>query len=162
MGALRAAELHRFGMIGVGSVFAAYASGRLVADDEVALLHAPPALGHWPLTDALVDMRATLCAAARAGVVAPAAARIIRRCAIDRFWQERTWPTVIEDCASLVDEAVLARLEVWLGSGRISIKARDARLCVRVALESWAPLRSDPPPRTAFFRALAGANGIEL
>ncbi|MGL4541294.1 MAG: TfuA-like protein, partial [Polymorphobacter sp.] len=37
MGALRAAELHPFGMQGAGAIFAAYAAGRLVADDEVAV-----------------------------------------------------------------------------------------------------------------------------
>ena len=36
MGALRAAELAPFGMIGVGAIFAAYRDGRLTGDDEVA------------------------------------------------------------------------------------------------------------------------------
>ncbi|MEZ4368577.1 MAG: TfuA-like protein [Kofleriaceae bacterium] len=35
MGALRAAELDRFGMIGVGRVYRGYATGAIVADDEV-------------------------------------------------------------------------------------------------------------------------------
>src|SRR5215470_18896878 len=41
MGALRAAELHPFGMQGVGSIFEAYRSGELEDDDEVAVLHGP-------------------------------------------------------------------------------------------------------------------------
>src|SRR5262245_17446347 len=40
MGALRAAELHRFGMVGVGRIFDAYRDGVLCDDDEVALGHA--------------------------------------------------------------------------------------------------------------------------
>nr|UXE46071.1 hypothetical protein Hi04_10k_c5591_00011 [uncultured bacterium] len=39
MGALRAAELHRFGMIGVGRVFEWYRDGVLCDDDEVAVIH---------------------------------------------------------------------------------------------------------------------------
>ena len=39
MGALRAAELHEFGMIGVGHIFNAYATGRIEGDDDVALVH---------------------------------------------------------------------------------------------------------------------------
>src|SRR5262245_23975176 len=35
MGALRAAELHTFGMIGVGEVFEAFRDGHLEDDDEV-------------------------------------------------------------------------------------------------------------------------------
>jgi hypothetical protein len=37
MGALRAAELHRFGMIGLGTVFEQYRDGRLTDDDEVTV-----------------------------------------------------------------------------------------------------------------------------
>ena len=41
MGALRAAELHSFGMRGIGRIFEDYRDGRLTDDDEVALLHGP-------------------------------------------------------------------------------------------------------------------------
>ena len=50
MGALRAAELHPFGMEGVGHIFEGYAAGRLTCDDEVALLHGPVELDWLPLT----------------------------------------------------------------------------------------------------------------
>ncbi|WP_239014256.1 TfuA-like protein [Archangium violaceum] len=60
MGALRAAELHPHGMVGVGRIFEAYLEGRLSADDEVALLHGPAELGFRPLTLPLVNIRATL------------------------------------------------------------------------------------------------------
>src|SRR5690349_19745459 len=39
MGALRAAEMEDFGMIGIGSIFRDYRDGRLVDDDEVAVIH---------------------------------------------------------------------------------------------------------------------------
>jgi hypothetical protein len=41
LGALRAAELDRFGMVGVGEIYRAYRSGALVRDDAVMLDHAP-------------------------------------------------------------------------------------------------------------------------
>ncbi|WP_198679170.1 TfuA-like protein [Thermomonospora amylolytica] len=52
MGALRAAELDRFGMRGVGRIYADYRDGRLEADDAVTLLHSPrrerlPFLNLW-------------------------------------------------------------------------------------------------------------------
>ena len=40
IGALRAAELDTMGMVGVGSVYAAYRDGLLEDDDEVAVAHA--------------------------------------------------------------------------------------------------------------------------
>jgi hypothetical protein len=39
MGALRAAELHRYGMVGVGKVFKYYRDNFITGDDEVAVLH---------------------------------------------------------------------------------------------------------------------------
>ena len=53
IGALRAAELEAFGMVGEGRIFEAYRSGVLEPydtpfedDDEVAVVHAPAELGY--------------------------------------------------------------------------------------------------------------------
>ena len=67
MGALRAAELQQFGMVGIGKIFRAYSSGsfppfddlRFEDDDEVAVVHGPPELNYVGSV-ALVDIRATL------------------------------------------------------------------------------------------------------
>jgi hypothetical protein len=63
MGALRAAETERFGMIGVGQIFRMYANGAIVDDDEVALVHGPAGLDFIKLTEPMVNVRATLTAA---------------------------------------------------------------------------------------------------
>lgn len=55
LGAMRAAELAGFGMLGAGEIYRAYRAGVLVRDDAVMLDHAPAALDHAPLTIALVD-----------------------------------------------------------------------------------------------------------
>ena len=65
MGALRAAELDRFGMRGVGEVYRAYADGTLEDDDEVAVAHGDADHGFAAVSDAMVDVRATLDAAVR-------------------------------------------------------------------------------------------------
>ncbi|MDG4816740.1 TfuA-like protein [Micromonospora sp. WMMD956] len=57
MGALRAAELHPYGVVGVGQVFQWYADGTVVADDEVAVAHLDTDDGHAQLSDALVSIR---------------------------------------------------------------------------------------------------------
>src|SRR5262245_4299213 len=56
MGALRAAECHRFGMIGVGRIFSEYRDGLRVADSDVAVVHGPAEVRYRPLTEALVDV----------------------------------------------------------------------------------------------------------
>ena len=80
MGALRAAELHSFGMVGVGRVFEAYRSGALEPygdasfedDDEVAVIHGPPETGYLALSEAMINIRETLAAAERGGIIAGA------------------------------------------------------------------------------------------
>ena len=76
MGALRAVELAPFGMRGVGAVFRAYSDGiwpgfaePFEDDDEVAVIHAPAEVGGGALSDAMVDLRATLLAAEAEGVI---------------------------------------------------------------------------------------------
>ncbi len=63
MGALRAAELHQFGMYGVGEIFEAYRDGNYQDDDEVAVLHGPVETGYMSLTLPMVNARATIRAA---------------------------------------------------------------------------------------------------
>jgi hypothetical protein len=78
MGALRAAELASYGMIGVGRIFGLFASGALDADDEVAMLYAPD--GHSPLTEPLVNIRHVLELAVERGIIPRAAAlKLVRR-----------------------------------------------------------------------------------
>lgn len=60
MGALRAAELDRYGMEGIGAVYREYASGTLTSDAELAVLHSPPSFGSALLTVPLVDVRFAL------------------------------------------------------------------------------------------------------
>ncbi len=60
MGALRAAECAKFGMIPIGKIAHSYIDGSLDDDAAVALLHGPSELGSPPFTDALVDIEATL------------------------------------------------------------------------------------------------------
>jgi hypothetical protein len=60
MGALRAAELHELGMIGCGTIFDWYRKGLIDGDDEVALWHGPEETDFCPLSEPLVNIRATL------------------------------------------------------------------------------------------------------
>lgn len=58
MGALRACEMDKFGMIGIGKVYQLYKNRIIDSDDEVAILYDPINLEQ--LTEALVDIRETL------------------------------------------------------------------------------------------------------
>jgi hypothetical protein len=158
MGALRAAELGSFGMIGVGRIFTAYAEGRLTGDDEVAVLHGPGALDWAVLTEALVNVRATLQRAVRERVVTADVARTTLQVARSVFYKDRTWAGLVDALAGRPALAGQARaLEAWLPRGRVNLKQADARACVSVALTlgdaAAAPIA--PPPRSPFAEALA-------
>lgn len=143
MGALRAAELEPFGMIGHGAVFEAFRDG-LEDDDEVALLHAGPEDDYRPFSCPMVNIRATLAHAADAGLLTPDQAGALAAHAKGLFYQARTWPALLE---ALDDPQAAARLADWLrNGGEVDQKRRDARGAIQSALAGAA----QRPPAPAF------------
>jgi hypothetical protein len=111
MGALRAAECAPFGMVGVGAIFEAYASGELVDDDEVAVAHGGPESGWRPHTEPMVNLRATMQLALCEQRIPPALAGRFLSFAKQVWFPERTrqllcesadaWAESDEDAASV-------------------------------------------------------------
>jgi hypothetical protein len=134
MGALRAAELAPFGMRGVGEIYRAFATGTLEDDDEVAVAHAGPDDGWRPLSDAMVDVRATLRRAVDDGVVDEAVAeQVVARV--------KATPYPLRLLATALDGAAEAEraLGAWLPGGRVHQKRLDAlALLDRVAADQSA------------------------
>ena len=154
MGALRAAELGRFGMIGIGVIFEAFRRGRLHGDDEVALVHATSELDWTPLSVPMVELRATLVAACRAGVIEPAVARRVRTRVHDIHFSDRDWPMMEKVCRA---EGFLGRDAFRaLQAMHVPLKRHDALACLASAV-SWygPPVVPEPPPATCFIQALA-------
>lgn len=146
MGALRAAELWHEGLVGVGSIFAAYRDGTLDDDAEVALLHAGPEHGYRPFTVPLVTVRAALEAARARRAVTPRDAARLLEAARGLHYQERTWPAVLAR-ARLAPERQ-ARFERFL-PGAPDPKADDARACIAAAAEYARARRAGAPPPPA-------------
>jgi predicted 2-oxoglutarate/Fe(II)-dependent dioxygenase YbiX len=127
MGAIRAAELGAFGMTGVGKVYEAFRHGVLEDDDEVAVVHGPPETGFKPLSDALVNVRLTMTAAADAGVVSRCTAVALIELAKSRFYADRTYANLLRDAnAARLPSAEVAALHDWLPNGKIDCKRLDA------------------------------------
>jgi len=144
IGALRGAELDRFGMRGIGSIYEAYRDGIFVDDDEVAVLHGPEELGYPPLTEALVNIRATIAEAERRGVVAPTAAARLTEIAKALFYKERTYERVLATAAeSDMPSACLRDFTAWLPQGRVDQKRLDAEAMLAAI---HAHLLSGAPP----------------
>lgn len=132
MGALRAAELADFGMVGIGEIFARYRSGQYEDDDDVAVLHAPASEGYRVLSEAMVNVRATLEAATGEGAVPADLAAQIAALAKGLHYSERTYPRLL----GLAAESGLAgpdleRFAAWLPAGKRDQKLLDARALLR-------------------------------
>ena len=127
IGALRAAELHTFGMTGVGRVFTDFRDGILTDDDEVAVLHGPEELGYPAVTEAMVNIRATLDKAVAEGILEPALATRLAGIGKTLFYKERSWDAILRLATSsglpplLVDD-----LADWLPSGQVDQKRADS------------------------------------
>lgn len=140
LGALRAAELSAFGMIGVGKVFEDYYGAALRADDLVAVQFSPKELGYLPLTDAAVDIAATLERALAEGIIGHNMLHSIWQLVEGTHFSQRQWASLLqkmeqssqEDVAARDEVGVqLERLKAWLPDGKLSQKAKDAEAALK-------------------------------
>jgi hypothetical protein len=152
MGALRAAELCDFGMQGVGRIFEAYRAGTLPPyagpfedDDEVAVIHGPPETGYVALSEAMVNIRATLAEAEAEGVVEAAMRDGLAALAKGLFYHDRSYDRLLQLAAEApLPAPQVAALRTWLPGGRIDQKRLDAEAMLAAMA---ALLASDAGPK---------------
>jgi hypothetical protein len=145
LGALRAAELGGFGMHGTGWIYEAFRDGVLDRDDEVAVRHATAGDGFRPLSEAMVNIRRTLQAAADQEVISAATSGSLAATAAGLFYRDRTWAELLGAAGTArADPAELDALRRWLPAGRIDQQAADATAMLR---EMRTFLAGDPAPQ---------------
>jgi hypothetical protein len=152
MGALRAAELHPYGMIGVGWVYQAYRDGVIDADDEVAVIQTPEGR---PLSDALVNIRYTLAAARERGAITTDEATDLLDLARALPYQRRTWQALRRLASATCVYRCVTRMSEWprrkhSGSPRPSIRSGSGR-CRRTRPSpstGWTTSPSRTSPRS--------------
>jgi hypothetical protein len=135
MGALRAAELYEFGMVGVGRIFQWVLSGELVDDSDVALLHADGDHGFRPLTVPYVNVRYAVERAEEEGVLGRGEGQRLLDVAKDTFYQERTWPLLRKAMESRWRAPTRAAWDRFQRRGLPDLKEEDARACLKAAAE---------------------------
>lgn len=153
MGALRAAELHNFGMVGVGKIFEDFHNGTLTDDDEVAILHGPAEAGYPQLSEAMVDIRATLAAAHTLGILDDAAHDDLIGLIKNEFYPDRNYPRLLELAAGQPRLAgAVPELAEFLEHGKVRQKHADAVLLLKTIAELW-PTLAEPKGVAYFFQA---------
>lgn len=158
LGAIRAAELHPFGMRGVGKVFDLYRSGAMTRDDAVMIRHGPAELSYVATTVSLVDMVATIDAARPA--LSPAEHRCLGAVAEALFFKDRTWDRLVALGVERLGADARPNLGARLARFRVSLKRQDVEELVgilvgmSVARGKPAPPRDLEVPRTSYLREL--------
>ena len=128
MGALRAAELYPFGMVGVGQVFQDFLDKKLNDDDEVAVLHENQHRDYAPINDAMVNIRVTLELAHQEGVISLATKDYLMTDCKRQFYPYRSLEkSILQFEKKHPSEG--ESLSEWLSShGLVDIKKQDAQL----------------------------------
>jgi hypothetical protein len=143
MGALRAAELHPFGMVGFGWVYRCFRRGALQDDDEVCVLHAVPELAYAPLSEAMVNIRYSLRAMRTRGqITRDSECRIVSILKRAHF-SERNAQIIRDAFEQEFSNQGSAKFILYEGS-RADIKSRDAQSMLNImASEPMLPKRHD-------------------
>jgi hypothetical protein len=128
MGALRAAELWRYGMRGVGDVFELYRDGTVTGDHEVAVVHGLGEDGYRSLSEPLVNVRIAVREAIRAGAIDEQEGATVLAAAAEIPFRLLTWRSLAMRAGAAMD-----RLRLWLRDHPVDAKADDARRLLRAA-----------------------------
>ena len=124
MGALRAAELDTLGMEGVGEIYRLYRDGVLTSDDEVALVFEPETF--LALSEPLINIRCTIRAAERAGVLRPEVAELLEGIAVSLYFPDRTWETICIRARGRIPPDETREFRDFLKTSAVDQKRSDA------------------------------------
>jgi hypothetical protein len=124
MGALRAAELADFGMVGIGRIFEEYASGRVEGDDEVVLSYDPYTL--LPLSEPMINIRLNLQRAVAAGVIGEGSASALLTEMKRVFYPRRSYAILMEMAEKLLENKEVEKFKKFIEERVEDFKQKDA------------------------------------
>ena len=142
IGALRAAELETYGMIGIGRVFKAYRDGECLRDDAVAVTHGPAETGYALLTLAHIDIEATARTLTRRRRITATERDTFLHASASMHFSERTWETL----GAAIDNPALLDL---FRTSHVEQKRLDAIDAMRRVLRDYEMGRKGT--KTGFF-----------
>lgn len=143
MGALRAVELERYGMFGVGRVFTAYRDGEIDADDEVVLRHGDEESGYRAMSVPLVNIRFTLEEAKRRGLIDGSACAQLLECAKSCYYPGRNYQLLLDSpVAQTWPKKQHTRFREFVETEAIDQKAEDAKELLELAASEKLVIKS--------------------
>jgi hypothetical protein len=132
MGALRAAECAAFGMVGVGEIYRDFAGGLLEDDSDVAQAHGPAETNFLPLSEPLVNVRATISRCLQLTEITDGEADQLHDAARRIFFKDRTYRHLAKSAIQHPDRAreILASLR----RNTINLKLNDAMTLIATVM----------------------------
>jgi TfuA protein len=125
LGALRAVELGKYGMIGIGKIFRLFRDGILESDDEVAVTFTD--YTNYK-SEALIDIRYNLFLAQKYHIIDSSTGRSILKVSKQTYFPYRTYEDILDKCKLKYPE-INSKIENFRGyilNNRKSLKERDA------------------------------------
>src|SRR5213593_1827882 len=126
LGALRAVELEKFGMKGIGKIFQLFKNGILNADDEVAVTFVRDK--NILQSEAMIDIRFNLFLAYKKGIISRQTKKRFVKVAKNIYFPFRNYDDIItltqKSFPSVYDE--IENFRNYILKNRDSLKARDA------------------------------------
>ena len=131
LGALRAVELEKFGMIGIGKVFELFKNGIIDADDEVAVTF--DQTNHKVQSEAMIDIRFNLFIAQRKRIIDADTKRALAKVAKDTYFPFRNYESIIDESIKRfqIFEEQLEAFRNYIRKNKDSLKERDAIRTIR-------------------------------
>ena len=125
LGALRAVELKKFGMVGIGKIFELFSKGVLDSDDEVAVTFTGYA-GYK--SDALIDIRYNLFLAHKNNIIDNDTKKIILRVSKDTYFPYRTYGDIMDESKKLFPShrRQIEDFKEYIAKNKRSLKEKDA------------------------------------
>jgi TfuA protein len=127
IGALRAIELEKFGMVGIGKIFELFRNGATDADDEVAVTFQQEAGGDIQ-SEAMIDIRFNLFVAYRKKIITERVKRAIAKTAKSIYFPYRNYTHILEQTRLKFPElsTQLDSYSAYINENRLSLKEQDA------------------------------------
>lgn len=125
LGALRAVELEKYGMMGIGKIFRLFRDGILESDDEVAVTFTD--YTNYK-SEALIDIRYNLFLAQKYKIIDSITRRSILKVSKQTYFPYRTYEDILDKCKLKYPE-IKSQIESFRGyilKNKVSLKERDA------------------------------------
>ena len=125
LGALRAVELGKYGMIGIGKIFRLFRDGILESDDEVAVTFTD--YTNYK-SEALIDIRYNLFLAQKYNIIDNSTGRSILKVSKQTYFPYRTYEDILDKCKLKYPEtnSQIESFRDYILNNKKSLKERDA------------------------------------